>query len=265
MEPNYTPPGRFRGRTELSIVAIGRSSLSAADRAVMRQRPLERLPTPLRPQFLKHSDDQSLAALEAVAHAIDSLPPGKNFYDWAVVSASRYLGRESFAAAIDKYQTEGPWGVSVHIIPHSSPHAVAGTLSLALKCHGPSIGAAAAAEDELQAVLTLAAFLQRPAFGGAWFVTTGFTDSGQKCDGVALAILNASRNSVDDQALGRIRIGNVPAAEVAADESTCSQEPLAGFLGMERSGPACWQGTTGALRIAIELSRDRIDNRSLAA
>ena len=265
MEPNSTPRGRFRGPTELSIIAMGRSVLTAADREVMRQRPFEKLPTPLRPQFLKHSDDQSLAALEAIARAIDRLPPGKDFGDWAIISASRYLGRESFAGVISKYQIDGPWGVSVHVIPHSSPHAVAGTLSLALKCHRPSIGAAAAAEDELQAVLSLSAFLQRPSIGGAWFVTTGFTGAERDCVGVALAIVNASRKSGDADSIGRIRIGSVPAAQVAGDEAACSQGVLADFLATDSSAPASWRGATGGLRIAVDLSRDSLADRPLAA
>lgn len=262
MNRNLTPSGRLRGDVELSIVALARSSLAAAELASMRQQSFEKLPTLLRPQFLKHSDGQTLAALEAVATAVAEFPPGSDFDDWAIVSASRYLGRETFAAAIDKYQVDGPWGVSVHVIPHTTAHAVAGTLSLALNCHGPCIGAAAAPGEEVPAVMSLAALLRRPAVAGAWFVTTGRDESGRYCQAAGLALVNANHAPINVEAIGRIRIDNSPVIGKDKNKST-GTETMTDFLMAEPHGAATWRGANGGLRIAVEFERHRVPNPSL--
>lgn len=246
---------RLHGEVSLSIVAIGRSSLTAAELAAMRQQSIEKLPTPLRPQFLKHSDEQSLAALDAVKNAIGEFTLG-DYGDWAIISASRHLGRAAFAAVIAKYQVDGPWGVSVQVIPHSSPHAVAGTLSLALNCHGPCIGAGFAPGDELQAMLSLAAFVQRPGIGGAWFVSSGFTDSGQRCTAAALAIVNAGNHRFGD-AIGHIHIDNRTSGTTAW-QATVQDVPFADFLTADEPQALTWRGANGGLAISVELQRNRL-------
>ena len=59
---------------------------------------------------------------------------------WGILAASRFLGRSSLVVALDRFRSEGVWGVSPHLIPHYALHSPAGTLSLALGVHGPNLG-----------------------------------------------------------------------------------------------------------------------------
>ena len=97
-----------------------------------------------------------------------------DFHDWAIVSSSRNLGRSAFAAVIDKYREQGPWGVSVQVIPHCTAHAVAGTISLALDSHGPCIGAGGGPNGEIDSLFSAACILQQPDWFGAWIVFSGW-------------------------------------------------------------------------------------------
>jgi hypothetical protein len=154
---------------ELSIVAGGTARLTSPELAKCRKELMENLPKPLSPQFLRHSDEQTLTSLLAISEAIRSANMTSSvFQDWAIVSSSRNLGRSAFAAVVDKYRDEGPWGVSVHVIPHCTAHSVAGTISLALESHGPCIGAGL--QDDSDALLAAACILQRPNWFGAWVV-----------------------------------------------------------------------------------------------
>lgn len=185
--------------TELLIVAHGAACLSGDDLTAIRQQSVPRFAARLRPQLLKHSDEQTLAATVALDRAIDHLCQDEllDFSSWGVVSATRYLGRTAFAAVIDKYKIDGPWGVSVQAIPHTSPHALASSLSLALASHAPCLGAASAPGKELQALLTSATLLRRPDVGGVWLVLSGWHgellensfDSQPHCHAAVLALV----------------------------------------------------------------------------
>src|SRR5205823_5171037 len=98
-----------------------------------------------------------------------------DFSNWAIVSSSRNLGRSAFATVIDNYRSEGPWGVSVQVIPHCTAHAIAGTISLALASHGPCIGAGSGSVGELDALLSVASILRQANWCGAWVVFTGWS------------------------------------------------------------------------------------------
>lgn len=213
-------PPAFRARSiELPIVAYDAASLSIADLAELRQHSIERFSSSLRPQLLKHSDEQTLAAAVALDRAIASmqaLDTRQDFSQWAVISATRYLGRTAFAAVIDKYKMDGPWGVSVQVIPHTSPHALASSLSLALASHGPCLGAGAAPGNEIEAIFTAATLLERAEVAGAWIVFSGWTgesktdsDSGSgsppDCQAAVLALL-PRRMAGMVQPIGRIAI-----------------------------------------------------------
>ena len=161
---------------ELSIIAGGTARMTIPELAKSRKELMQFLPKPLSPQLLRYSDEQTLASLVAISEAIRSVNMTNNdFHDWAIVSSSRSLGRSAFAAVIDKYQDEGPWGVSVHVIPHCTSHSVAGTISLALESHGPCIGAGVAGNDELDALLAAACILRQPDWFGAWIVFSAWS------------------------------------------------------------------------------------------
>ncbi len=86
---------------ELAIVARGTARLTIPELAALRKHPAASFSPKLSPMFLKHSDEQTLAAL--VAHRrlsgakSDFSLDDEDFGPWAVVSISRYMGRGAFA------------------------------------------------------------------------------------------------------------------------------------------------------------------------
>ena len=158
-------------RIELPIVARGSARLTLAELAAIRKEPPACFSTKLTPQFLKHSDEQTLASLVALYAAIADFGTGaEDFGPWGVVSLSRSLGRGAFAAVMDKYRIDGAWGVSVQVIPHRTPHAVAGTISLGLGMHGPAIGVNGGPDGDATALLTLPALFAERHWRGVWLV-----------------------------------------------------------------------------------------------
>lgn len=160
---------------ELSIIACGSARLSMPELAAIRKESISDLPTVLSPQLLRHSDEQTLAALVAVSNAIRcGTQTNWSFENWAIVCLSRNLGRSAFAAVIDKYRSEGPWGVSVQVIPHCTAHAVAGTISLSLGSHGPCIAAGSGEDGEADTLISAASILRQGNWRGAWIVFSGW-------------------------------------------------------------------------------------------
>lgn len=266
-----------RRAVELTVVANGTASLTFAELAAMRQQPIEKFAAVLRPQLLKHSDEQTLSALAALSNALDHVSVAGDFREWAIVSSTRYLGRAAFAAVIDKYRLDGPWGVSVQVIPHTTPHAVAGTASLALRSHAPSIGAGAADGEETQALLATAALLQRPEIAGAWILLTGWSPqsavdvagslSPPKCIAAALAVVNArSELSAVYGSLGRIEI-EVSSDIVApmAANADAPGTPLTELIVAADAGGIVWRETHRGIRVSVELATENRLAQAFAA
>jgi hypothetical protein len=130
---------------------------------------------PLPPSFLKHADEQTVAAVAAVFGAVrkHGLDPG-GFTTWAVLAAPRFLGRVAMHASLQRFRTEGAWGISPHVIPHRSLHAVSGTISQALKIHGPNYGVGGGPGSWSEAFLTAAALVGDSRVPGVWLVLTGW-------------------------------------------------------------------------------------------
>ena len=152
----------MRNSVDLNIVARSVARLTADELAAVRKNSVPNLPVKLSPQLLRHSDEQSLAALVVSLKRLrdtSSLPAGLD--DWAVISSSQNLGRRVFATVIDKYRVEGPWGVSVQVIPHCTAHAVAGTASLPLASHGPCIGVGGCTAGQVDALISGSSILNR--------------------------------------------------------------------------------------------------------
>jgi hypothetical protein len=124
---------------------------------------------------LKHADEQTIAGLSAVYHAIHNHGlRDTDFRDWAVLGAPRFPGRPLMIPSITRFLAEGAWGVSPHLVPHRSLHSLSGTISQALKIHGPNYGVGggnSAAEEVVFAALALLARQQIP---GVWMVLTAF-------------------------------------------------------------------------------------------
>jgi hypothetical protein len=157
--------------------------------------------------FLKHVDEQTVVGLTAVYQAIHDHgltpgPAGPDFTTWGVVGAPRFLGRATMAAALQRFAAEGAWGVSPHLIPHRSLHSISGTVSQALRIHGPNFGVGGGPGAAAEAVLAAAALLECRHLPGVWLVltamdpekapdATGRPASGTLCAALALALVPA--------------------------------------------------------------------------
>jgi hypothetical protein len=125
--------------------------------------------------FLKHADEQTVLGLAAVLHAVaDTDLADTSFTDWGVVAAPCFLGRATLVQALQRYTVEGAWGMSPHFIPHRSQHAVSGTISQALKIHGPNFGAGGGPAGAIDALLAGAVLVETDRLPGVWVVLTGW-------------------------------------------------------------------------------------------
>lgn len=151
------------------LAAWNVTRLSLPELAALRKQPGTRLPAHITPPFLKNSDDQTIATLAAIYAGVESLGLEREVYrNWGVVSASRYIGRGSFAATLHKYCKDGPWGVSVQVIPHNMLHSISSTISLALPCVGPCLGAGGGVNGEMDALLIAVNLLASGDIPGVW-------------------------------------------------------------------------------------------------
>jgi hypothetical protein len=168
--------------------------------ADLRRHPGPVCGAPLPPAFLKHADEQTVLGLAAVYHAIHDYHLKPPFTAWGVLAAPRFLGRPTMAAALLRFAAEGAWGVSPHLIPHRSLHAMSGTVSQALKIHGPNFGVGGGPGAAVEVLLAAAALLELQNVPGVWVVLSGLdpekapdeagrTSPGIHCVGVALALV----------------------------------------------------------------------------
>src|SRR5262245_14866405 len=124
------------------------------------------------------------------------------------------MGRSSLAASLQRYETEGAWGVSPHLIPHRSMHAVSGSISQALGVHGPNLAVGGGLNGAAEIFMAAAALLTDKKLPGLWAIVTGFDPeprlddlrreplNGQfktriKCNGLALALTPSVRHGMD--------------------------------------------------------------------
>jgi hypothetical protein len=157
------------------IIGHGSVEVTPEQFPALRQAPGRPVGEPLAASFMKHLDEQTVAALAAVSHAVhDHALVGTDFTDWAILGAPRYLGRQALAVALQRYQLEGAWGISPHLIPHRSLHSVSGTVSQVLKVHGPNFGVSGGLHAADEALLTGATLLAGDHLPGVWLVLTGY-------------------------------------------------------------------------------------------
>ena len=143
--------------------------------AELRRQPGLPCGEPLPLTFLKHADEQTVAAVVAVfeavrTHGLAQPDRPSPFRDWGVLAAPRFLGRPTLTAALPRFQTEGAWGVSPHVVPHRSLHSVSGTVSQALKIHGPNFGVGGGPGGELEGLIAAMVLLHDMKLPGVWVV-----------------------------------------------------------------------------------------------
>lgn len=218
--------------------------------------------------LLRHADEQSVLAVAAVLRAIDRFGwRNRPFDDWAVLAAPRYLGRVRIATCCEKFRRVGVRGVPPWIIPNQSLHAVAGTVTMVLRSHGPNFGVGGSVGHLAEAFEVVLPLLQGQASPGAWLVLTEWSpepiidENGQVTNepighGVALALSTARNECPFVIARRAVRLAS-PRTEPSLDE-------LSRFLtgGLDRETWSC-PLTDGIVEIhrqdaAIRRAADRL-------
>ena len=222
----------------------------------------DNLPGSLGNSVLRHSDEQTLAALVAVREAIqqfDATPEA--FQEWGVVCSSRYLGRSAFAQALTKFAVDGPWNVSVQVVPNRSLHSPASMVGLALGCHGPCVGVGGGLDGETDAWITATSLIDQQALPGMWLVFSGWepdehidvegnplTES--RCTALVLALQSVS--AVGSKARIRIEYESGLPAAVAVPAASTALQMFESFLSGGDSGPSMVAMLGGGLRASLD-------------
>jgi len=156
---------------EFDCMAVGTAEMAAAARHGFASQ----LTTLLPANTLKNADDQTVVGLSATLKAIEKCGRAADaFGDWGVIAAPRTPGRAATAASVARYEADGAWSVSPHIIPHCSLHSLAGTISQALKITGPNLGIAGMPGREAELFFAADAMLCEGNLPGLWLVMTGW-------------------------------------------------------------------------------------------
>lgn len=191
---------------EVAAFAVARLAYDEAP--AVRRRPEPLFGPGLPASFLKHVDEQTLVGLVAVFQAVrHGSWTTESFREWGILAAPHFFGQPHMAASLLRFQAEGAWGVSPHVIPHHSLHSLSGTVSQALKIHGPNLGVGGGPGATGEALLTAAAWIERCLLPGVWVVVStlephsplapdGEPPPGTTCVGLALALTPPRPDSV---------------------------------------------------------------------
>lgn len=183
-----------------AVSAFGVVQATVEEIAALRKQPGAVPRKPIPASLLRHADEQTVVGLAALLRAIHDFDwQQRDFQDWAVLGAPRYLGRITMAVGIAQYPETGPRGVSPLIIPNCSLHALAATISLALGIHGPAFGVGGGPGSAAEGLLAAFTVQQEQRCPGVWLVLTGWEPellldkSGRSaapavCHGIALAL-----------------------------------------------------------------------------
>lgn len=148
-------------------------SVDLAAIEALRRTPGELPGLDLPASFLKHSDEQSVAAFVAVIKAIQEHgAPIEKFRGWGVVGAPRYMGRLHGGGGIVKFFDHGVRGISPHSIPQNSLHSVSGVISVGLRMGGPNLGAGGGPRALAEGMMTAFAMLSDGRLPGVWLAAT---------------------------------------------------------------------------------------------
>jgi hypothetical protein len=142
--------------------------------AALRRNPGLPTGTTLSPGFLKNADEQTVLALAATSRAMFSMGrPTASYANWGVVAAANLFGRSGTFQSLLDFRRDGAWGVTPHLIPHHSLHSISGTVSQALRIHGPNFGISGGPSAVAEAFLGAATMISDNNLPGLWVVLTG--------------------------------------------------------------------------------------------
>jgi len=151
-----------------SVATWGAVHGTVADLEPLRQ-PNAVAGKPVSATFLRHADELTVTAVAALNQTVER---GElrtaDFRAWGVLACLPRPGRALVGHSLSRYEAEGAWGISPHIVPHRCLHSLSGALSLALKCEGPNFGV-----GEPEALVPMAcAWLGLGLVEGVWVVLT---------------------------------------------------------------------------------------------
>lgn len=221
--PNQTDAAE-RDSLECAVTSYATARIPYDDVQPLRKQS-DALPGNLGNSVLRHSDEQTLTALVAIKDAIERFEsPPQHFHDWGIVFSSRYLGRTAFAQSLNKFAVDGPWNVSVQVVPNRSLHSPASMLGLSLGCHGLCVGVGGGLDGETDAWLSATSLLDQHRLPGMWLIFSGWepderidiegtplTDT--TCTALVLALQPGSQNT----GTARLKIVYDPVAPVALE------------------------------------------------
>lgn len=146
--------------------------------------------------LLKNADDQTVVALSAVLQAVGRMRyTAGMFRDWGAIAAPVMFGRDATHLALGRFRAEGAWGISPHMIPQHSLHAISGTISQVLHLHGPNFGVGGSHSSAFEAALVAASWIAEHRPRNFWLVLSAYereklpalTDEPSCCEALALA------------------------------------------------------------------------------
>jgi hypothetical protein len=167
------PPGAPLAACAVTAHAAVTLPLAAIDGMRTTAGPPGSKPVPLK--HVKNADEQTIAGLSALFHAIHAGGwQDRSFRDWAVVGAPRYLGRMSVALTTNRYLKDPAYSVSPNIIPNQSLHSPSGTVSVLLGIQGPNFGVGGGPNAVPEGLVAALSALQQYRPPGVWLLLTEF-------------------------------------------------------------------------------------------
>jgi len=168
---------------------------------------------PLGPQlpkrFLRHCDEHTIVGMSAVLTAITHLPaPLPDFHSWGVLAAPCLAGRLLSSRTLTLLPKTGAAGVSPHLIPQCSLHAMASAVSVGLGMHEPNMGVGGGPQWISGGLLAALSILDDPGVPGIWLLLTqwneepipdglGGATNDAVCCGVALALVASAATATE--------------------------------------------------------------------
>ena len=190
------------------------------------------------------ADEQTVVGLAALARARD---PGACYRDWGVIASARSFGRLRFAAAVARFGRLNARGASPLVIPHVSPHAMPGTLSLTLGLHGPHLAGGSGPGHLAETLLLGLSVVRRERLPGLWVVAADLSpdpgsgpegDPAQAPTGQAVALALTASGSA-----GRGRLRLLPQHAAAATDAPDERMNLTRLIDYlaDNATDAAWQ------------------------
>ena len=254
---------------EVTVVASACASAPLAAFAAMRKSPPRFPGVDLPGHFLKHADEQTVIALEALRQAVErfDLDPRQQT-EWGIIGAPKFMGRMAGAHILTRFAAGGGPTVPPHALAQNSLHSIAGAASIALGIHGPNVGLGGgpgAIHDGLTAALTM---FDAAACPGIWLLLAqwepepipdgqGRATNEPTCHAVALALMPGAAG----QSVLRLNVSGGNQRQPSTAEPAVSA--IAACVAQAESGRAAqwtydlpWQATV-ELKLAAQTQQQR--------